>query len=174
MLRLRVVDSHTGGEPTRVVLDGQLDLGGGTVADQREAFRARFDGHRSAVVCEPRGSDVVVGALLCPPADPTCDAGVIFFNNVGYLGMCGHGTIGVVRTLQHLGRLESRRGAAGDAGRRGRRPTPTTTAASPSTTWRRTATGRGYPSTCPASAPCAATSPGAATGSSSRPTTGST
>ena len=107
MLRLRVVDSHTGGEPTRVVLDGQLDLGGGTVADQRDAFRARFDGHRSAVVCEPRGSDVVVGALLCPPADPTCAAGVIFFNNVGYLGMCGHGTIGVVRTLQHLGRLES-------------------------------------------------------------------
>jgi proline racemase len=106
MLRLRVVDSHTGGEPTRVVLDGELDLGGGTVAEQRDAFRERFDRYRVAVVCEPRASDVVVGALLCPPADPTCSVGVVFFNNAGYLGMCGHGTIGVVRTLAHLGRIE--------------------------------------------------------------------
>jgi proline racemase len=105
MLRLRVVDSHTGGEPTRVVLDGELDLGGGTVAEQLEAMRTRHDGWRSALVCEPRGSDVIVGAVLCPPADATCVAGVIFFNNAGYLGMCGHGTIGLVRTLEHLGRI---------------------------------------------------------------------
>src|SRR5207302_4455783 len=67
--------------------------------------RTRFDWLRSAVVNEPRGSDVVVGALLCEPSDPTCAAGVIFFNNVGYLGMCGHGTMGLVVTLAHLGRI---------------------------------------------------------------------
>jgi len=105
MLRLRVVDSHTGGEPTRVVLDGQLDLGGGTVAEQRDVFRERFDHYRAAIVCEPRGSDVIVGAALCTPADLTCVTGVVFFNNAAFLGMCGHGTIGVVRTLAHLGRL---------------------------------------------------------------------
>src|SRR4051812_21227358 len=105
MRRLRVIDSHTGGEPTRVVLEGEIDLGGGTVAEQREAFRERLDRYRAALVCEPRGSDVVVGAALCPPSEPGCAAGVVFFNNAGYLGMCGHGTIGVVRTLAHLGRI---------------------------------------------------------------------
>jgi len=103
--RIRVIDSHTGGEPTRVVIDGGPDLGEGTVADRRERFRADFDRFRSAVVNEPRGSDPVVGALLCRPSDPSCVAGVIFFNNVGYLGMCGHGTIGLVATLAWMGRL---------------------------------------------------------------------
>src|SRR5262245_54512053 len=92
MERIHVIDTHTGGEPTRVVIGGGPDLGGGNVAAQREVFRKRFDEFRSAVVNEPRGSDVMVGALLCPPADRSCVAGVIFFNNVGTLGMCGHGT----------------------------------------------------------------------------------
>lgn len=105
MQRVHVIDSHTAGEPTRVVIAGGPDLGVGSVADRLAAFRERHDAFRSAVVNEPRGSDVLVGALLCGPADPTCAAGVIFFNNVGYLGMCGHGTIGVVATLAHLGRL---------------------------------------------------------------------
>ena len=100
-----VIDSHTAGEPTRVVVAGAPDLGRGSMADRLDVFRDRHDRFRSAVVNEPRGSDVVVGALLCEPADPTCAAGVIFFNNVGYLGMCGHGTIGLLRTLAHLGRL---------------------------------------------------------------------
>jgi len=104
--RVTVVDSHTGGEPTRVVIAGGPDLGGGTAAAQAEVFRRDHDRFRSAVVHEPRGSDVLVGALLLPPADPTCAAGVLFFNNVGLLGMCGHGTIGLVVTLAHLGRLE--------------------------------------------------------------------
>ncbi len=104
---IRVVDSHTEGEPTRVIIDGGPDLGGGSLAERRERFRRDFDRYRSAVVNEPRGSDPVVGALLVPPHDPTCAAGVIFFNNVGYLGMCGHGTIGVVATLAHLGRLKT-------------------------------------------------------------------
>ena len=100
-----VIDSHTGGEPTRVVVAGGPDLGAGSMADRRAVFRDRFDAFRSAVVNEPRGSDVLVGALLTRPAEPDCCAGVIFFNNVGYLGMCGHGTIGVAVTLARLGRI---------------------------------------------------------------------
>jgi 4-hydroxyproline epimerase len=103
--RIEVVDSHTGGEPTRVVVSGGPDLGGGTLAERREVFRREFDRMRSAIVNEPRGSDVVVGALLVPPVDPSSATGVVFFNNVGYLGMCGHGTIGLVATLAHLGRI---------------------------------------------------------------------
>src|SRR5215469_5591330 len=100
--RIRVVDSHTGGEPTRLVLSGGPDLGGGSLADRLKRFRDQHDEFRSAVVNEPRGSDVVVGGLLCEPTDRSYAAGVIFFNNVGYLGMCGHGTIGMVATLQYL------------------------------------------------------------------------
>ncbi len=105
MRRVQILDSHTGGEPTRVVVAGAPDLGPGTAAEQLARFRERHDAFRSAVVNEPRGSDVLVGALLVPPADPTCAAGVVFFNNVGYLGMCGHGTIGLVVALAHLGRV---------------------------------------------------------------------
>jgi 4-hydroxyproline epimerase len=100
-----VIDSHTEGEPTRVVVSGGPDLDGGTLCERRERFRTSFDRYRSAVVNEPRGSDAMVGALLCPPSDPACAAGVIFFNNVGYLSMCGHGTIGLVITLAHIGRI---------------------------------------------------------------------
>jgi 4-hydroxyproline epimerase len=107
MQRILVIDSHTGGEPTRVVIAGGPDLGGGSVAEQRERFRTRHDDFRRAVVCEPRGSDVLVGAVLCPSADAACVAGVMYFNNVGYLGMCGHGTIGVAVTLGHLGRIKA-------------------------------------------------------------------
>src|SRR5919197_840296 len=103
--RIQVIDSHTGGEPTRVVIAGGPDLGRGTMAARRARFGEEFDWFRSAVVNEPRGSDVLVGALLCEPADPSCVAGVVFFNNVGYLNMCGHGTIGVAVTLGHLGRV---------------------------------------------------------------------
>ncbi len=104
--RVRVVDSHTGGEPTRVVISGGPDLGAGLLAERLARFRSEHDAWRSAMVSEPRGSDVIVGALLCKPADPTCAAGVIFFNNVGYLGMCGHGTIGLLVTLAYLDRVE--------------------------------------------------------------------
>src|SRR3954466_12644728 len=104
--RISVVDSHTGGEPTRVVVSGGPDLGGGSLAQRVALFRERHDEFRSAVVNEPRGSDVMVGALLVPPAERGCAAGVIFFNNVGYLGMCGHGTIGLIVTLAHLGRIK--------------------------------------------------------------------
>jgi 4-hydroxyproline epimerase len=103
--RIRVIDSHTGGEPTRVVVDGGPDLGQGPLAQRRERFRREFDHFRSAIVNEPQDSEAVVGALLVEPTDETCVAGVIFFNNVGYLGMCGHGTMGLVATLAHMDRL---------------------------------------------------------------------
>ncbi|MGH9566730.1 MAG: 4-hydroxyproline epimerase [Candidatus Angelobacter sp.] len=104
--RIRVIDSHTGGEPTRLVISGGPDLGMGPLSSRLENFRAKYDAFRSAVVNEPRGTDVMVGALLCEPVDPDCAAGVIFFNNVGYLGMCGHGTIGLVATLFYMGRIQ--------------------------------------------------------------------
>jgi 4-hydroxyproline epimerase len=106
MHKIRVIDSHTAGEPTRLVMDGGPPLGDGPLADRLARFRDQYDRFRCAVVNEPRGSDVLVGGLLVPPHDPTCTAGVIFFNNVGYLGMCGHGTIGLVATLAHLGRIQ--------------------------------------------------------------------
>lgn len=105
MHTIHVIDSHTGGEPTRVVTSGVPDLGNGTLAEQRQRFREHFDGWRSAIACEPRGSSTMVGALLRPPQSAEACTGVIFFNNVGYLGMCGHGTIGVIRTLAHMGRI---------------------------------------------------------------------
>ena len=106
MKKITVIDSHTGGEPTRIVIAGGPDLGRGTVAEQLEIFRDQHDSFRSAVVNEPRGSDVLVGALLVEPADTTCVTGVIFFNTVGCLAMCGHGTIGLVVTLAHLGKIQ--------------------------------------------------------------------
>jgi 4-hydroxyproline epimerase len=106
--KIHIIDSHTGGEPTRVVVSGGPDLGGGSMAERLERFRRDFDPIRSAVVNEPRGNDAIVGALLCEPSVPTCDAGVIFFNNVGYLNMCGHGTIGLAVTLAHMGRIAPR------------------------------------------------------------------
>jgi len=105
MRTIRVIDSHTGGEPTRVVVSGGPDLGGGSVAAQSRIFAERHDAFRSCVVNEPRGSDILVGALLVPPTNPAAACGVIFFNNVGTLGMCGHGTIGLATTLQYLGRI---------------------------------------------------------------------
>jgi len=105
MTSIRVVDSHTAGEPTRVVVEGGPDLGGGTLAQRRDRFSAKNDRYRSGIINEPRGSDVAVGALLCEPVDRSCAAGVIFFNNVGTIGMCGHGTIGLAVTLAHLGRI---------------------------------------------------------------------
>jgi 4-hydroxyproline epimerase len=103
--RIQVIDSHTGGEPTRVVIAGGPDLSDGPIAHRRELLATKHDAFRSAVVNEPRGSDVMVGALLTPPTSPSCVAGAIFFNNVGYLAMCGHGTIGVGVVLGHLGRI---------------------------------------------------------------------
>jgi 4-hydroxyproline epimerase len=103
--RIKIIDSHTGGEPTRVVIDGGPDLGNDALSNRVERFRNKYDDFRCAVVNEPRSSDAVVGALLCQPVDDSCVTGVIFFNSVAYLGMCGHGTMGVIATLAHLNRI---------------------------------------------------------------------
>jgi 4-hydroxyproline epimerase len=105
MHTIRVIDSHTAGEPTRLVLDGGPDLGQGHLAERLRRFREHFDNYRSAIVNEPRGSDPLVGALLVEPHRADCSLGVIFFNNVGYLGMCGHGSIGLIASLKHAGKL---------------------------------------------------------------------
>ncbi len=110
VMSIRVIDSHTEGEPTRVIVEGGPDLGDGSIASQAERLSSEFDHLRTAVVLEPRGSEVLVGAALRPPENSASDFGVIFFNNAGVLGMCVHGTIGVARTLQHLGKLSSRPG----------------------------------------------------------------
>jgi proline racemase len=101
---IEIVDSHTEGEPTRVVVSGWPLPAGHTMLEIRESLRREQDALRRAVVCEPRGHDAIVGALLTPPVHEGSLAGVVFFNDVGYLGMCGHGLIGVARTLEHLGR----------------------------------------------------------------------
>ena len=106
MQRIQIIDSHTGGEPTRLVIDGFPDLGQGSMAERRALLAAQHDRWRTATVLEPRGNDVIVGALLCPPVDARNAAGVVFFNNSGYLGMCGHGTIGLVASLAHMGRIQ--------------------------------------------------------------------
>ena len=105
MKQIRVIDSHTGGEPTRIIIAGGPDLGTASMAERVDIFRSGFDDIRTAVVCEPRGSDVWIGGLLCEPCDSNCATGIIFFNTAGYLGMCGHGTIGLMITLQHLKRI---------------------------------------------------------------------
>jgi 4-hydroxyproline epimerase len=102
---MRVIDSHTAGEPTRLIIEGGPDLGQGSMAERAAIFAKDFDHIRSFTVNEPRGYDALVGGLICEPVDPTCVAGIIFFNNVGLLGMCGHGTIGLAVTLAHLGRI---------------------------------------------------------------------
>jgi 4-hydroxyproline epimerase len=105
MADLNIIDSHTGGEPTRLVTAGGPDLGTGSMTERRECFARDHDNFRSAIINEPRGYAAIVGALLCTPVDPAHAAGVIFFNNAGFLGMCGHGTIGLAVSLFHAGRI---------------------------------------------------------------------
>jgi proline racemase len=103
---IEVIDSHTEGEPTRVVIAGWPEPQGATMVERRDFMKREQDALRTAVVHEPRGHDAIVGALLTTPVRPGADAGVIYFNDVGYLGMCGHGTIGLVRTLEYLGKVK--------------------------------------------------------------------
>jgi 4-hydroxyproline epimerase len=102
---VRFIDSHTEGEPTRVIIDGGPDLGSGSMRERIQRFENEFDHVRRTVNLEPRGSDALVGALLVKPTRDDCVAGVLFFNNTGYLGMCGHGTIGVAVTLAYMDRI---------------------------------------------------------------------
>ena len=105
MKQVHIIDSHTGGEPTRLVMKGFPQLAGNTMVEKLDALRDQHDQWRRACLLEPRGNDVLVGALYCEPVSPDATCGVIFFNNAGYLGMCGHGTIGLVASLHHLGHI---------------------------------------------------------------------
>lgn len=105
MKKIKLIDSHTGGEPTRLVIDGFPELTGRSMAEQRDELRSQYDIWRQRTILEPRGSDILVGALLCPPVNTGSVAGIIFFNNEGYLGMCGHGMIGVAVTLAYMGKI---------------------------------------------------------------------
>jgi 4-hydroxyproline epimerase len=102
---IHVIDSHTGGEPTRIIVAGGPELPGRSLVEKRQAFHEQFDWIRSGIINEPRGSDVMVGALLLPPIDAANTVGVIFFNNIGMIKMCGHGTIGLLVTLAHMKRI---------------------------------------------------------------------
>lgn len=101
LYNFKIIDSHTGGEPTRMVYDGFPDIIGDTIQDKLQHVKQHFDHLRQSIILEPRGNDVLVGALLCQPTHPKATTGVIFFNNAGYLGMCGHGAIGVLASLAY-------------------------------------------------------------------------
>ena len=103
--KIHIIDSHTGGEPTRMVYAGFPDLGTGSMAERLDILKNQYDHYRRGVILEPRGNDVLVGALLCEPVNPEATAGVIFFNNTGYLNMCGHGTIGLMASLAYQGKI---------------------------------------------------------------------
>ena len=103
--KIHIIDSHTGGEPTRMVYAGFPDLGTGSMAERLDVLKNQYDHYRRGVILEPRGNDVLVGALLCEPVNPEATAGVIFFNNTGYLNMCGHGTIGLMASLAYQGKI---------------------------------------------------------------------
>lgn len=102
---MRVIDSHTEGEPSRVIVSGGPDLGPGSLAERAAKLQARHRDMCKAVVLEPRGYDAIAGALLVEPSAPDCVTGVIYFNTVANLGMCGHATIGLAATLAHMGRI---------------------------------------------------------------------
>ena len=105
LARLSVIDSHTGGMPTRVIVDGFPPLRGTTLAERRDDLASRHKRLRDAVVDEPRGSEPMVAALLVEADTDAAATGVIYFDRAEVLGMCGHGTIGVARTLRALGRI---------------------------------------------------------------------
>lgn len=107
LFNFKIIDSHTGGEPTRMVYDGFPYLVGDTIQDKLQCFKQNFDHLRQSIILEPRGNDVLVGALLLPATNPKATAGVIFFNNTGYLGMCGHGTIGVIISLAYQQKISA-------------------------------------------------------------------
>ena len=102
---MHVIDSHTGGEPTRVILDGGPDLGTGPLSERAAKLATEHRDFYRSVILEPRGQAAMVCALLVEPVDPTCVTGVIYFDAKAVLGMCGHGTIGLAVTLVHMGRI---------------------------------------------------------------------
>ncbi|MFQ5909152.1 MAG: proline racemase family protein [Thermoplasmata archaeon] len=108
LLILECIDTHTGGEPTRVVLSGIPSLQGVTSREQREDLKSRVDWLRQLVVAEPRGHADMFGAIVLDEHKADTDLGLIFIDNDGYLDMCGHGLIGAVTALAESDRLPHR------------------------------------------------------------------
>jgi proline racemase len=105
-MHLFTVDSHTMGEPTRVVIGGMKPIPGKTMADKRESLKTHFDHIRTSLMLEPRGHKDMFGSILLEPTDPHADLGIVFMDGAGYLNMCGHGTIGAVTVALEMGILE--------------------------------------------------------------------
>ena len=109
---LNAVDTHTEGEPTRIITGGVGHLAGDSVSAKRDTFRRDLDHLRTALVAEPRGHKDMFGCVLTEPAGPDAEFGMFFMDNGGYQDMCGHATIGVSTALVELGM------AAGEGPRR--------------------------------------------------------
>lgn len=93
--QIKTIESHTMGEPTRIIYDGFPALSGTTMMEKKQDLIARWDHLRTALMLEPRGHRDMFGALLTEPVHPEADLGVIFLDSGGCLNMCGHGSIGV-------------------------------------------------------------------------------
>ncbi|WP_039017381.1 proline racemase family protein [Halocynthiibacter namhaensis] len=104
---MHVIDSHTGGMPTRVILDGGPNLGLGSLDIRAQTLADHHQDFYKSVMLEPRGQAGMVGALLVEPTNADCVTGVIYFDAEAVLGMCGHGTIGLAVTLLHMGRIST-------------------------------------------------------------------
>ena len=100
-----IVDTHTAGEPTRVVTNFP-PVHGATMADIKKEMQTNHDWFRQFLLREPRGHTDMFGAILFPPVRKNCDIGVIFMDNGGYLDMCGHGIIGLVTCIVQIGLIE--------------------------------------------------------------------
>ena len=85
--QVKVIDSHTGGEPTRIILEGGPELGTGSMTERRQILSDQFGDFCSSVISEPRASNVWVGGLLCQPVNPEAATGIIYFNSAGVINM---------------------------------------------------------------------------------------
>ena len=103
------IDTHTAGEPTRIILSGFPKPEGRTALERQQWLYDHAEPFRRFVIQEPRGHADMFAALVTEPVDPSCDAGVFFLESGGFLSMCGHGTIGVATALSSLGWVSSER-----------------------------------------------------------------
>jgi proline racemase len=111
-VRIPTVDTHAGGQPTRIVVAGVGDLGGDSMPGCRDEFRHRFDHLRAGLLAEPRGHAGMFGCVLVDPRDPSADFGAVFMHNDGYVDVSGHAAMGVITALVENGIVEAEGGIA--------------------------------------------------------------
>lgn len=104
---IETVDTHTFGEPTRCIIAGVPKLLGNTISEQKTYFEKNFDWIRTLTMLEPRGGNVMSGAVITKPCMEEADFGVIFIDSGGYFPMCGHSTIGVTTMLVETGMVQA-------------------------------------------------------------------